>query len=489
MCLHRMFPLRDENPRVGVLWIPGALIDADAVQRLLWRGVCPRLEDIRTQPGVTVYPYRLLYFFIIATGFLAMASFALAEEDIDAELVAHVDHHENQALDLLERAVNINSGTMNLEGVREVGDLFRAEFDALGFETEWIDGAPFNRAGHLVANWEAGKPRILLIGHLDTVFEPDSPFQRFERIDGNRAKGPGTIDMKGGNVVMLYALKALKAAGALDEMSVRVILTGDEERRGEPLDLAAKALVDSARWADHAIGFEDGDGDPDTAVVARRGSSNWVLQVAGKPAHSSQVFREDIGYGAIYEAARILDAFRVELATEENLTFNPGVIVGGTEVDVDRSTASGKAFGKNNVIAEHARVDGDLRAVSEEQLSMAVRRMEQIVAANLAHTEAEIEFQHRYPPMAPTPANHRLLELYDQVSRDLGFGPVAAVDPRRAGAADISFTADHVEMAMDGIGLMGSGGHTVEETADLTTFAMQTKRAAVLLYRMSQQLQ
>lgn len=401
-------------------------------------------------------------------------------------MIAHVDRHESQALELVERAVNINSGTMNLAGVRKVGDLFRAEFDALGFETEWVDGTPFDRAGHLVAKREAGKPRILLIGHLDTVFEPDSPFQRFERIDGNRARGPGTIDMKGGNVVMLYALKALKSAGVLDELSIRVILTGDEERRGDPIELAIAALVDAARWADHAIGFEDGDGDPETAVVARRGSSSWSLRVTGKPAHSSQVFREDVGYGAIYEAARILNAFRAELAAERNLTFNPGIIVGGTEVELDQKSASGTAFGKNNVIAERAKVDGDLRAVSEEQLMMAVGRMQEIAAESLPHTQAEITFRHRYPPMAPTRDNTRLLELYDRVSRDLGFGPVTAVDPRRAGAADISFAADHVEMALDGIGLMGEGGHTVEETADLTTLGMQTKRAAVLLHRLSQ---
>lgn len=416
---------------------------------------------------------------------VASCSVAPANEEIDAELIAHVDTHEGRALDLLERAVNINSGTMNLAGVREVGDLFRSEFDALGFETEWVDGRPFERAGHLVAGWEAGEPRILLIGHLDTVFEPESPFQRFERIDGNRARGPGTIDMKGGNVVMLYALKALKAAGVLDGMSVRVVLTGDEEHRGEPVELAAAALVDAARWADYAIGFEDGDGDPETAVIARRGSSSWSLRVTGQPAHSSQVFRDDIGYGAIYEAARILDAFRTELSSEPNLTFNPGVIVGGTEVELDREASAGTAFGKSNVIAEHATVEGDLRALSGEQLEMAVGRMREIVSDSLPHTQAEITFRHRYPPMAPTPGNNRLLELYDRVSRDLGFGPVTAVDPRRAGAADISFAAEHVEMALDGIGLMGVGGHTVEETADLTTLGMQTKRAALLLHRLS----
>jgi len=112
--------------------------------------------------------------------------------------------------------------------------------------------------------------------------------------------------------------------------------------------------------------------------------------------------------------------------------------------------------------------------------------MRAIVADNLPHTNAEIEFTDGYPPMAPTEGNERLLTLLDQVSRDLGQGPVTAVDPRRAGAADIAFTTGRVEMALDGLGLMGDYGHTVEETGDLRSLPLQTKRTAVLLYRLSQ---
>jgi glutamate carboxypeptidase len=113
--------------------------------------------------------------------------------------------------------------------------------------------------------------------------------------------------------------------------------------------------------------------------------------------------------------------------------------------------------------------------------------MEAIVAAPLPGTRSSIAFEEGYPPLAPTEGNERLLAMYDRASRDVGAGPVAAVNPDLAGAADVSFVAGHVPMILDGIGLMGDGGHTVNETADLRTLPTQTKRAALLLYRLSQQ--
>lgn len=403
-----------------------------------------------------------------------------------AGIAAHVDERVPGALELLERVVNMNSGTMNFEGVVEVGQVFREEFEKLGFETEWIDGSGWGRAGHVVARWQGdgSGPHLLLIGHLDTVFEPDSPFQRYALLDGMMATGPGTTDMKGGNIVMLLALGAAKALGALDHLTVTVVLTGDEEKSGKPLSLARRALLDAAAEADIAIGFEDGDGDPTTAVIARRGSSGWTLRTKGRPAHSSQIFRDDIGSGAIYEAARILNRFHEELR-EPYLTFNPGMILGGTSLDFDLQANAGEAFGKSNVIAELAVVVGDLRALSLEQYEAAKQTMVEIVAESHPQCSAEIVFRDGYPPLAPTEGNRRLLTMFDQASRDLGFGPVEPVDPARAGAADISFVSGLVEMAMDGVGLMGTGGHTVNETADLETLGIQAKRVAVVLLRLA----
>jgi len=399
-------------------------------------------------------------------------------------ILSYIDAHNAAALALLERVVNINSGTNNVAGVKAVGAIFQQEFDRLGFTTTWVDGAAWGRAGHLVAVHPGRGPKILLIGHLDTVFEPDSPFQKFQRIDEKTAKGPGIIDMKGGDVIILSALGALKAAGALDALSVTVVMTGDEEEAGRPLTASRATLVAAARGADVAIGFEDGPADPKYAVTARRGTTAWELRVTGTAAHSSQVFRADIGPGAIYEAARILNAFREKLAGEEHLTFNPGVILGGTAVDFDAAQARGTAFGKSNVVAERAVATGDLRALSPEQVSHARKTMEEIVRAGMPHTQATLSFDEGYPPLAPSAGNTEMLTLYDRVSRDLGFGAVTGVSPDRAGAADVSFISSEVKRILDGVGLMGHDDHSPSETADLSTLPSQTKRAAVFLYRL-----
>jgi glutamate carboxypeptidase len=415
---------------------------------------------------------------------LAGAADGAALSDTEQQLVEVVDRRQSEAMVLLQQAVEINSGTMNRAGVKQVGELFADALASLAFEVSWVDGADFDRAGHLVARHRGSGPHLLLIGHLDTVFEPDSPFQNFERFDAERARGPGIIDMKGGDVIIVEALAALKAVGALADLQITVVMTGDEESPGSPLSRARRVLLEAADDADVALGFEDGDGNPETAVIARRGYTDWRLTVSGTPAHSSLIFRDEVGDGAAFEVARILDGFRRELAGERYLTFNPGIGLVGTRVDYDDAHSSGDAFGKANVIAEHGVVTGDLRTLTTDQLASAKSRMEDIVARHLPGTSAEIEFTDGYPPLAPTDGNRRLLSLYDQVSRDLGFGGVSAVDPGAAGAADISFTAGRVVMALDGLGLMGEGGHTERETADLATLPSQTKRAAVLMYRL-----
>jgi glutamate carboxypeptidase len=404
----------------------------------------------------------------------------------ERRIAGAVDQRNKEALALLERVVNINSGTMNFEGVRKVGDAFRAELDALGFTTKWVDGAGFKRAGHLVAerNGRGRGPRILLIGHLDTVFEPRSPFQKFERLTDSTARGPGIIDMKGGDVIIVEALRALKAAGALDQLSITVVMHGDEEDAGAPLDAARATLVDAAKRSQIALGFEDGSGDPHTAVISRRSAGSWTLETTGTPGHSSQIFRDDIGAGALFEAARILDGFRQRLGGQQYLTFNPGVLLGGSEVKYDTAQSGGSAFGKTNVIAGHAIVSGDIRALSPEQLEKAKATMKEVVAQNLPKTTATLTFDDGYPPMAPTEGNRRLLALHDSVSRALGFGPVVAVDPSKAGAADVSFAAPYVPMVMDALGLAGWDDHSDKETANLNWLPRLTKRAAVLIYRL-----
>ena len=285
---------------------------------------------------------------------------------VERRIVAAVDAGAPAATALLERLVNINSGTHNFEGVRAVADVLAPAFQGLGFATRWSDGASWNRAGHLIAEWKGNGtgPKLVLIGHLDTVFEKDSPFQRFERTAGDSARGPGIADMKGGNVVMLLALRALREAGVMNGLQVTAVFTGDEEDSGRPIARARADLTAAADWADIALGFENGPEAPHVAVIARRGSTTWWLRTSGTASHSSQVFRPEVGSGAIYEMARILAAFHDSLSNDPPLTFNPGVMVGGTAVTFDPVENRGTAFGKTNVVAESAYVAGDLRALT-----------------------------------------------------------------------------------------------------------------------------
>ncbi|MBT81979.1 MAG: peptidase M20 [Alteromonadaceae bacterium] len=411
-----------------------------------------------------------------------------ALSDKEQQLADYIDKTNPAALKLLEDIVNINSGTMNFAGVKKVADVLIPEFKALGFDARFEDGSAFGRAGHLVAELNGGTgPKMLLIGHLDTVFEPDSPFQTFEKISDTQARGPGIADMKGGDVVILQALRALHDAGELKNMNILVVMTGDEELSGRPLELSKKALPDGAKWADIAIGFENGDGNPATANISRRGSIDWTLTVTGVPSHSSQIFKDNVGAGSIYEASRILNTFYTDLRSEELLTYNPGRIMGGTAVTHDRKANSGTTFGKNNVVAETTIVTGDIRAISEDQVNRVKDKMREIVAASLPKTQSTIEFGEGYPALAPTDGNKALLEIYSNVSEDLGQGKVAPVNPLNAGAADVSFTSAYVEMAIDGLGMSGSAGHTVNETGNLEALPSQSKRAAILLYRLKQQ--
>jgi glutamate carboxypeptidase len=219
-------------------------------------------------------------------------------------------------------------------------------------------------------------------------------------------------------------------------------------------------------------------------VISRRSAGSWTLRTTGVPGHSSQIFREEIGAGAVFEAARILQAFRERLGSQQYLTFNPGAVLGGSEVKYDTAQGGGSAFGKTNVVAKEMVVSGDLRALSPEQLERAKATMREIVAQHLPKTTAELTFDDGYPPMAPTDGNRRLLAVHDSVSRALGFGAVVAVDPSRAGAADVSFAAPYVPMVIDALGLAGHDDHSDKETANLAWLPRLTKRAAVLIYRL-----
>jgi glutamate carboxypeptidase len=414
------------------------------------------------------------------------SAFAQKLTKTENQILRTVSANNSEAIAYLKQVVNINSGTMNPKGVKEVGMVFKSAYDDIAFQTSWIDMTKVNRAGHLFAeiNGDKGK-KLLLIGHLDTVFEADSPFQEFTMVNDSIAHAPGGNDMKGGNVIILYALKALSDNGLLGNAQIIVAYTGDEESTGKPLTVSRKDLIEAAKRSDIALGFETSTGF-NYATIARRGASGWKVEVAGKRAHSSGIFNDKNGAGAVFELARILNEFYNNVRGEEYLTFNPGVILGGTKISFEEALSTGNAFGKSNVIAQTAVVDGGLRFISEGQKERAREKMRAIVSNNLPHTSAEISFIDSYPAMGPTEGNNNLLELLNQVSLDLDQGGVEAYDPGKRGAADVSFVAQYVD-CLDGLGTMGSGAHTPQETVNLNTIEALTKRTAILIYRLINQ--
>ncbi len=422
----------------------------------------------------------------LAAALLAVPAHA-ALSSAERKMATAVDADQERSIALLEKLVNQNSGSLNPEGVTKVGEMMRAELEPLGFAVRWAPMTETKRAGHLIAVHKGngrGK-RMLLIGHLDTVFEPASPFRGFTR-KGDQGIGPGAGDDKGGIVVMVMALRAMHAAGTLKDADIEVVLTGDEEDAGDPIEVARRDLIEAGKRADAALDFEGlsiEDGK-DMGSIARRSSDSWTVTVTAKSGHSSGIFAPGVGDGAIYGLAKIVTAFRTELP-EPNLTFNVGLIAGGSDVALNEGRIAGTVAGKSNIIAATATARGDLRALSNDQIERVKAKMNAIVDRPLAGAKAEISFDPGgYPAMAPTEGNRALLGQLNDVNRDLGLAEMAPLDPLKRGAGDIGFVANDVA-GLVGLGPSGSGSHAPGEAVDLSSFGRQAKRGAILMTRLS----
>lgn len=435
---------------------------------------------------MTLRPFTA-FFAAFALHFASPAAAKLSSAE--QAMVRTVEAEQERTVAMLGKWVDQNSGTLNSPGVEAVGRMVRSELEPLGFEVEWIDMKATGRAGHLVARHKGngtGK-KLLLIGHLDTVFEPDSPFQRWER-KGKWGHGPGAADDKGGVAVIVAALRAMQVAGTLRDSDIIVFITGDEEDPGEPIALARRDLIAAGKWADVALGFEGliRDEGKDMGSTARRSSGSWTVEAKATSAHSSGVFTQSSGYGAIYELARILEAFRQELR-EDKLTYSVGLIGGGTSAKLDEGRIRIEATGKTNIIPPVAIARGDLRALTIAQIKRTQAKMRAIVARSLPGASATIIFHEKgYPPMSPKPGNSALLQHLNRVNADAKLPIMGELDPVKRGAADISFVASDVD-ALAGMGPASAGDHTPEEKVDIPSIALQAKRAAILMSRLAAQ--
>jgi glutamate carboxypeptidase len=426
------------------------------------------------------------FFAIILFLFVSLSTQAQLSED-EKNIIEYIKKHFGESEELLIESVNINSGTLNVEGVKKVGAVYRRELDKLGFSTEWVSlPDSLRRAGHLVATRKGSQgKRLFLIGHLDTVFELDMAFSPYTKLNDSIATGQGVNDMKGGNVVIISALKSLHSLGLLEDTQIIAYFTGDEESSGFPHEVARKDFIERAKVSDIALGFEGAQG-LNTVAVARRGIGGWVLNVEAKTGHSAGIFSQNAGDGAIFEAARIINEFRVQLKDERYLTFNPGLISGGSEIKVDNTNAKLEAIGKTNIISPSAYVAGDLRFISEAQRDRAREKMKFITAQSLNGTKSVISFTNGLPAMEPTDGNYRLVSYLDKITRDMGIGATIAGDPGARGAGDISDIAQYVD-CLDGLGASGSGAHKPGELINLKELPLLIQRAALMIYRLSRE--
>jgi glutamate carboxypeptidase len=422
---------------------------------------------------------------LVLVCFMAGSLFAQGLSATEQKIIQYIQTHQAKAEQLLATTVNINSGSLNIAGVKKVGAEFAKALEEAGFVTEWVSlPDSLKRAGHLVATRKGGKgKRLFLIGHLDTVFEPDMPPNPFTKLNDSTATGQGVNDMKGGDVIVIMALQALNAAGLLKDANITVYFTGDEEKAGSPISVSRKDFIERAKQTDIALGFEGATG-LFTVATARRGSSGWRLDVSAKTGHSAGVFSNGSGYGAIYESARIINSFRETLSQEKYLTFNPGLILGGSDMNYDETKSKGEAIGKTNIIAPAVTVLGDLRFLTEEQKNAAREKMKNIVSQNLNGTKASIRFSDGITAMEPTKGNDALLQVLNKITQDMGAGTTVAGDPGSRGAGDISYIAQYVD-CLDGLGASGKGAHAPGETINLHELSFLTQRAELLIYRLT----
>jgi glutamate carboxypeptidase len=308
------------------------------------------------------------------------------------------------------------------------------------------------------------------------------PANPFTMLNDSTATGQGVNDMKGGDVLVIAALKSLQQLHLLDDATITVYFTGDEENAGNPKVVTRGDFIDRAKQHDVALAFETATA-MNIVAAARRGASGWKLEVDAKQAHSSGVFGA-AGYGAVYEAARIINSFREKLSTQPFLTFNPGLFIGGSDVNYNALTQTGEATGKTNIVSPKTVVIGDLRFLSEDQKTNARDTMKQIVAQHLAGTNAVISFTDGMPAMPPTAGNLKLATMTNDISQALGYGAVEPGNPGLRGAGDISYVANYLD-CLDGLGASGRGAHAPGETINLNEYPKLIKRTALLIYRLT----
>ena len=368
--------------------------------------------------------------------------------------------HSNFLADLAT-LVNVDCGTHNKAGVDRVGEWIRARCVAWGWEVERLPQADYGDcwiARLHGANERANAGRLMLIGHLDTVYPDGTAAARPMRFEGNKILGPGVCDMKGGLLVGMYALHALQAE-AFDDFAEIVFFFNSEEEVGSPVSRSIYSPI--AQQMDAAIVFESARANGDI-VSARKGSAEYRLTVKGKSAHAG--VEPEKGANAVIELAHQLQALYKLNGIAPGVTVNPDVIGGGT---------------KSNVIPDEAWALIDVRAVDAAGAEVITQVLANWPAqTTVPGTQVALSGRFSFAPMAKTPATAKLAQLAKEAARDLGF---AINDMATGGASDANTIAGLGVPVIDGLGPVGGLDHSPDEYIEAESIVPRAALAAELI--------
>lgn len=391
---------------------------------------------------------------------LGMAASAVAAPH--PQVQADAEQYKAEALKLLERLVNIDSGSGYEPGLTQVRDITVDELKKLGFTIEIFPNTAPDKSSHVVATLKGtGKAKILLMAHMDTVFKEGTAAAHPFTIKDGRAYGPGVMDDKGGIVAGIYALKILKNLNFKDYAQITFLLDASEETGSD----AATALIQKvAKAHDVTLNLEPGR-PADGLVVWRKGSGTAVVTVKGKASHAGVA--PELGRNAAMEAAhQILQLGKLGDA-EKKTTINFTVINAGDRINVIPDMAVAKADVRVAVPEEFDRIEKDLVRVSADK--------------SIPETEVTTQLIRGLPPMPQTAESDKLVDMAQGIYGELGR---KLTIEGSGGAADASLAAAVGVPTLDGFGIVGGGIHTPEEYAEVESVSPRI----YLLTRMIMQL-
>jgi glutamate carboxypeptidase len=375
------------------------------------------------------------------------------------KIIQSLDKRETEMLALLERLVNIDSGTNLKAGVNQVAGIIASKLRGLGFEVERLSQPDFG--DHLLAR--KGGPsakRLLCIGHMDTVFPEGEAKRRPFRIEGEKAYGPGVIDMKGGIVGLLFSLQALMEGDpdlyrALDLI---LLLNSDEEVLSPS---STPYIIREARASDTVCVLEPAR-PMGQVVIKRKGVGKYYLTVHGRAAHAGA--QPELGISAIEELARTILELHALNDFGDGLTVNVGVIRGG---------------GRSNIVAEHAYAEIDVRVIDQAQMDRVQEEFGRICRPHRDGIRMELTGGIEFPPMLKTERSLELLRLVQEAGRELGVD----IDEIPTGGGSDGNHASHYAPTIDGLGPQGTGAHSPDETLIVPTLLERSKVFALFIHK------